>query len=153
VCEPPVATVVLTKAVCAVIIALNGVPLGRSVPGEVGGSSHAVRRAADAATRRARYLIHLDLTWPRRAGAESEARDGVQSDSVSPSCISGKYDTAAAPQFRHSSFVSYGSIILPGVRIGSRGVIGAGSVVTRDVPEGVFAAGNPCRVIRDADAR
>jgi maltose O-acetyltransferase len=42
-----------------------------------------------------------------------------------------------------------GAIILPGVRIGSGAVIGAGSVVTRDVPEGVFAAGNPCRVIRE----
>jgi maltose O-acetyltransferase len=45
-------------------------------------------------------------------------------------------------------WVGGGAIILPGVRIGSRSVIGAGSVVTRDVPEGVFAAGNPCRVIR-----
>jgi maltose O-acetyltransferase len=35
------------------------------------------------------------------------------------------------------------------VRIGSRAVIGAGSVVTRDIPAGVFAAGNPCRVIRE----
>ena len=43
-----------------------------------------------------------------------------------------------------------GAIILPGVRIGSRAVIGAGSVVTRDVPADVFAAGNPCRVIRQA---
>ena len=41
-----------------------------------------------------------------------------------------------------------GAINCPGVTIGSRTVIGAGSVVTRDVPEGVFAAGNPCRVIR-----
>jgi len=40
------------------------------------------------------------------------------------------------------------AIIMPGVRIGSRSVIGAGSVVTRDVPDAVFAAGNPCRVIR-----
>jgi maltose O-acetyltransferase len=45
-------------------------------------------------------------------------------------------------------WVGGGAIILPGVRIGSRTVIGAGSVVTRDVPEGVFAAGNPCRVVR-----
>jgi maltose O-acetyltransferase len=45
-------------------------------------------------------------------------------------------------------WVGGGAIILPGVRIGSRSVIGAGSVVTRDVPAGVFAAGNPCRVIR-----
>src|SRR5689334_14220538 len=46
-------------------------------------------------------------------------------------------------------WVGGGAIILPGVRIGSRAVIGAGSVVTRDIPDGVFAAGNPCRVIRD----
>lgn len=46
-------------------------------------------------------------------------------------------------------WVGGGAIICPGVRIGSRAVIGAGSVVTRDVPEGVFAAGNPCRVIRE----
>lgn len=46
-------------------------------------------------------------------------------------------------------WVGGGAIILPGVKIGSRTVIGAGSVVTRDIPEGVFAAGNPCRVIRE----
>jgi maltose O-acetyltransferase len=46
-------------------------------------------------------------------------------------------------------WVGGGAIILPGVRIGSRAVIGAGSVVTRDVPDSVFAAGNPCRVIRE----
>lgn len=39
------------------------------------------------------------------------------------------------------------AILLPGVSIGSRSILGAGSVVTRDVPEDVFAAGNPCRVI------
>ena len=46
-------------------------------------------------------------------------------------------------------WVGGGAIILPGVRIGSRAVIGAGSVVTRDIPDDVFAAGNPCRVIRE----
>jgi maltose O-acetyltransferase len=39
-------------------------------------------------------------------------------------------------------------VICPGVHIGDRCVIGAGSVVTRDIPADVFAAGNPCRVIR-----
>ena len=64
-----------------------------------------------------------------------------------------------AAQRRHSEYgrpveigsdvwVGGGAIILPGVRIGSRAVIGAGSVVTRDVPEGVLAVGNPCRVVR-----
>ncbi|HLS87180.1 MAG TPA: DapH/DapD/GlmU-related protein [Burkholderiales bacterium] len=45
-------------------------------------------------------------------------------------------------------WVGGGAIILPGVTIGDRTVIGAGSVVTRDMPAGVFAAGNPCRVVR-----
>ena len=46
-------------------------------------------------------------------------------------------------------WVGGGAIICPGVSIGSKTVIGAGSVVNKDVPEGVFAAGNPCRVIRE----
>src|SRR5690606_620945 len=45
-------------------------------------------------------------------------------------------------------WVGGGALILAGVHIGSRSIIGAGSVVTRDIPEGVLAAGNPCRVIR-----
>ena len=45
-------------------------------------------------------------------------------------------------------WVGAAALILPGVTVGSRSVIGAGSVVTRDVPDDVFAAGNPCRVIR-----
>ena len=39
--------------------------------------------------------------------------------------------------------------VMPGVTIGSNVVIGAGSVVTRDIPDNVIAAGNPCRVIRE----
>jgi maltose O-acetyltransferase len=49
-------------------------------------------------------------------------------------------------------WVGGGAILLPGVTVGSRSVIGAGSVVTRDVPEGVFAAGNPCRIIRPLES-
>lgn len=48
-------------------------------------------------------------------------------------------------------WVGAGALILPGVSIGSRTVIGAGSIVTRDLPCDVFAAGNPCRVIRTID--
>jgi maltose O-acetyltransferase len=45
-------------------------------------------------------------------------------------------------------WVGGAAILCPGVRVGDRSVIGAGSVVTRDIPEGVVAAGNPCRVLR-----
>lgn len=40
------------------------------------------------------------------------------------------------------------AIVCPGVSIGARSVIGAGSVVARDIPEDVLAVGNPCRVVR-----
>ena len=49
-----------------------------------------------------------------------------------------------------------GVIVMPGVTIGDNTVIGAGSVVTKDIPANVLAVGNPCRVIRkitEADAR
>jgi len=46
-------------------------------------------------------------------------------------------------------WVGGGAIICPGVRIGDGAVIGAGAVVTKDVPPRVLAAGNPCRVIRE----
>lgn len=45
-------------------------------------------------------------------------------------------------------WIGAGTIILPGVTIGENSVIGAGSVVTRDVPANVVAFGSPCRVIR-----
>lgn len=45
-------------------------------------------------------------------------------------------------------WIGAGVIICPGVTIGDDAVIGAGSVVTRDMPPKVFAAGNPCRVIK-----
>ena len=44
-------------------------------------------------------------------------------------------------------------VILPGVAIGKNSVIGAGSVVTKDIPENVVAVGNPCRVLRPINER
>ena len=46
-------------------------------------------------------------------------------------------------------WVGGGAVLCPGVKVGSKSVIGAGSVVTGDIPDGVFAAGNPCRVVRE----
>ena len=48
-------------------------------------------------------------------------------------------------------FIGWGSIILPGVTIGSNTIIGAGSVVTKDIPDGVVAAGNPAKVVKSTD--
>ena len=48
-------------------------------------------------------------------------------------------------------WIGGGAIILPGVTIGRNSVIGAGSVVTRSIPENCVAVGNPCRVIKQID--
>ncbi|MFB5663157.1 sugar O-acetyltransferase [Alteribacillus sp. HJP-4] len=48
-------------------------------------------------------------------------------------------------------WIGGGAIINPGVSIGDNTVIGSGSVVTKDVPAAVFAAGNPCKVIKKID--
>lgn len=45
-------------------------------------------------------------------------------------------------------WIGAGSVILPGVTVGDGSVIGAGSVVTKDIPSGVVAVGNPCRILR-----
>ena len=50
-------------------------------------------------------------------------------------------------------WIGAGAVIVPGVRIGDDSVIGAGSVVTRDIPENVVAVGSPCRVLRQIDDR
>ena len=61
----------------------------------------------------------------------------------------------AGPEFAlpvtigHGVWLGGGAIVCPGVSIGENTVVGAGSVVTRDLPPNVLAAGNPCRVRRE----
>lgn len=45
-------------------------------------------------------------------------------------------------------WIGAGAIILPGITIGDNVVVGTGSVVTKDIPSGVVAVGNPCRILR-----
>ncbi|MBR4951317.1 MAG: sugar O-acetyltransferase [Clostridia bacterium] len=50
-------------------------------------------------------------------------------------------------------WIGSGAIILPGVTIGDNTVIGAGSVVTKDIPANVVAVGNPCKILREINER
>ncbi len=59
-----------------------------------------------------------------------------------------KQEFAKPVEIGSDVWVGGGAILCPGVRIGSKTVIGAGSVVTSDIPDRVLAVGNPCRVIR-----
>lgn len=56
-------------------------------------------------------------------------------------------------KIKNNVWIGSGAIILPGITIGENSIIGAGSIVTKDIPANVIAAGNPCRVIREIDDR
>lgn len=68
---------------------------------------------------------------------------------VHPVARNSGYEYAIEVSIGDNVWIGGNSVICPGVHIGSNTVIGAGSVVTRDIPDGVIAAGNPCRVIRE----
>ena len=59
------------------------------------------------------------------------------------------YQYNASVHIGHNCWIGAGAIILPGVSIGDHTVVGAGSVVTKDLPANVVAVGNPCRVLRE----
>jgi UDP-2-acetamido-3-amino-2,3-dideoxy-glucuronate N-acetyltransferase len=60
--------------------------------------------------------------------------------------------TRSAPRLLRAARIGGGSILCPGVTIGENALIGAGSVVTRDVPDRCIAMGNPARVVGEVPA-
>jgi acetyltransferase-like isoleucine patch superfamily enzyme len=60
-----------------------------------------------------------------------------------------EYEFAFPVHVGSNVWIGGSAVINPGVTIGDNSVIGSGSVVTKDIPSGVVAAGNPCRVIRE----
>ncbi len=58
------------------------------------------------------------------------------------------YQYNAAVHIGKNCWIGAGAILLPGVTLGDNVVVGAGSVVTKDLPDNVVAVGNPCRVLR-----
>jgi acetyltransferase-like isoleucine patch superfamily enzyme len=63
--------------------------------------------------------------------------------------VEGKPARSAPVQIGHGTWVGARAIVLPGVSIGSRCVVAAGAVVSRDVPDQTMVAGNPARVVRE----
>ncbi len=80
---------------------------------------------------------------------------------IGPNCVLATANYPILPELREKAYqynlpirigrncwLGAGVIVVPGVTIGDDTVIGAGSVVTKDIPANVVAVGNPCRVLR-----
>lgn len=83
-----------------------------------------------------------------------------------PNCVIATAGHPILPEFREKQYqfnvpvhigkncwLGAGVLVMPGVTIGDNTVIGAGSVVTKDIPSNVVAVGNPCRVLREIGER
>ena len=64
----------------------------------------------------------------------------------------GRRELMAGPTIRRGARIGGGAILCPGVQIGEEAFVGAGAVVTKDVPPRVVVVGNPARVLRDVPA-
>jgi maltose O-acetyltransferase len=97
-------------------------------------------------------LVALDVA-PISIGDHCQVGPGVQlltaTHPVDPKLRRSGAESAAPISVGPNVWLGGAAIVCPGVTIGENSVIGAGSVVTKDVPPNVVAAGNPCRVIRE----
>ena len=95
--------------------------------------------------------VMIETMAPELVSIGKDAYLGVRSvivahfNDVTPEIVRGRRHSV---RIEDQAWVGPGALIMPGVTIGARSVIGAGSVVTKSIPPDVFAAGNPCRVIR-----
>ena len=68
---------------------------------------------------------------------------------VHPKARNSAFEYGIPIEIGNDCWIGGNSVICPGVKIGNGVVIGAGSVVTRDIPDSVIAVGNPCKVLRE----
>lgn len=96
-------------------------------------------------------LVALDAA-PIVIGADCQIGPNVQlltpTHPIDPQPRRDKLEAARPIRIEDNVWLGGGVIVCPGVTIGADSVIGAGSVVTRDIPAGVVAVGNPARVVR-----
>lgn len=105
----------------------------------------------------ARTFVNYNLTGldvaPITIGDDCQIGPNVQLltpiHPVEPQPRKNRWETARPITIGNNVWLGGGVIVCPGVTIGDDSVIGAGAIVTRDIPARVFAAGNPARIMRE----
>lgn len=101
-------------------------------------------------------LVALDVA-PINIGADCLLGPNVQlltpTHPVDPEPRRNKLESAEPITLEDNVWLGGGVIVCPGITIGKNSIVGAGSVVTRDVPANVLVAGNPARIIREITDR
>ena len=100
-----------------------------------------------------RVRIHSNAFVPEYSVIEDDAWIGpnvVFTNALYPRSA-GVKEQLVGPRVRTGAKVGANATLLPGVTVGANALVGAGSVVVRDVPDGAVVAGNPARVIRQVD--
>ena len=105
-----------------------------------------LERLSGAVSPDERTLAELIVEWRRiaRIGGVCERLGLLRGDDGLPTIA----ENAEPIRIGNNVWIGCGVTVIGGVTIGNDVVIGAGSVVLHDIPDGVLAAGNPCRVIR-----
>lgn len=118
---------------------------------------HRLRGAKVAKTAEIGYFVIIDNLYPEKVvveeGATVSARSTILAHDESKAYTGRGVELIAETRIGRGAFIGVHCIILPGVTIGARAIVGAGSVVTRDVPADSIVAGVPARPVNSSQSK